>query len=267
MAAFGPSAYERRRATVANQFAAMPSLHVGWALLIAVVVVRTARSRGGGSPSLHPRSPLLVVVVTANHYWVDAIVAALLLLLAIAVTPQPYAPSPVAAWWSGRRRARAVPAPAGRNLLAAPAGIPKPAAGADDRAADTRLDTDEETDPRPGSGVRRLPPPSTAGRLTRCPRVDRLPTHQLRLTRCPTDRGSDAWAGRHPDARPAARGQPGLEEAPLRRVDGQPPAPLHRDPLARGRSSGTPCAATSPAAPGPPLAVADAVVTAISVLG
>ena len=40
MAVYGPSAYEGSAATVANQYAAMPSLHVGWALLIAVAVVR-----------------------------------------------------------------------------------------------------------------------------------------------------------------------------------------------------------------------------------
>ncbi len=163
MAVFGPSAYgDSTTATVANQFAAMPSLHVGWALLIAVVVVRTARTPWRWVAILHPTITVLVVVATANHYWVDAIAAALLLLLAIAVTPQPYSPSPVAAWWSGRRRARAVPAPAGRNLLAAPVGIPKPAAGADDRAADTRLDADEETDPDRGrvfAGCPRPRPP------------------------------------------------------------------------------------------------------------
>ena len=111
MAVFGPSAYgDSTTATVANQFAAMPSLHVGWALLIAVVVVRTARTPWRWVAVLHPTITVLVVVATANHYWVDAIAAALLLLLALAVTPQPYAPSPVAAWWSGRRTARAVAA-------------------------------------------------------------------------------------------------------------------------------------------------------------
>ena len=52
MAVFGPSAYgDSTTATVANQFAAMPSLHVGWALLIAVVVVRRRARRGAGLPS------------------------------------------------------------------------------------------------------------------------------------------------------------------------------------------------------------------------
>ncbi len=89
MATFGPSAYSGGAATVANQFAAMPSLHVGWALLIAVVVVRTARSRWRWLVVAHPVLTTLVVVVTANHFWVDAVVAALLLGLVLLVTPRP----------------------------------------------------------------------------------------------------------------------------------------------------------------------------------
>ena len=42
MSVYGPSAYDGAAASVANQFAAMPSLHVGWALTIAYVLARTA---------------------------------------------------------------------------------------------------------------------------------------------------------------------------------------------------------------------------------
>lgn len=108
MAVFGPSAYGDSTATIANQFAAMPSLHVGWALLIAVVVIRTARTPMRWVAVLHPTITVLVVVATANHYWIDAIAAALLLLVALVVVPQPYGPSPLSAWWSRRRLAPAV---------------------------------------------------------------------------------------------------------------------------------------------------------------
>ncbi len=91
MAAFGPSAYSGDAASVANQFAAMPSLHVGWALLIAVVVVRTARSRWRWVVVAHPLITTAVVVVTANHYWVDAVVVAALLGIVLLVTPRPAA--------------------------------------------------------------------------------------------------------------------------------------------------------------------------------
>ena len=98
MAAFGPSAYDGGAATVANQFAAMPSLHVGWALLIAVVVVRTARTRWRWLIIAHPVLTTLVVVVTANHYWIDALVAALLLGLVLLVTPRPPEVPPSQLW-------------------------------------------------------------------------------------------------------------------------------------------------------------------------
>ena len=91
MAAFGPSAYSSDTSTITNQFAAMPSLHVGWALLIAVVVIRTARSPWRWATIAHPLFTTLVVVVTANHYWIDAVVAALLLGLVLLITPRPEA--------------------------------------------------------------------------------------------------------------------------------------------------------------------------------
>jgi PAP2 superfamily len=109
MAVFGPSAYGDSSATVANQFAAMPSLHVGWALLIAIVVVQTAHSRWRWIAVFHPLLTIVVVVATANHYWVDAIAAALLLLVAIVVVPQPYGPSFLSRWsaaWRNRSSAR-----------------------------------------------------------------------------------------------------------------------------------------------------------------
>jgi len=87
MAIIGPSAYDGSAATIANQFAAMPSLHVGWALLVSVVVIRTARSRWRWLTIAHPAITTLVVVVTANHYWLDALVAGVLLLITLAVTP------------------------------------------------------------------------------------------------------------------------------------------------------------------------------------
>ncbi|GAA1564042.1 phosphatase PAP2 family protein [Kribbella hippodromi] len=62
-----------------NQFAAMPSLHVGWAALIALSMILITRSRWRWLWLLHPLITFGVVVVTANHYWLDGIVALLLL--------------------------------------------------------------------------------------------------------------------------------------------------------------------------------------------
>lgn len=85
MLTVGPSAYPAAADGIANQYAAMPSLHIGWAILVAVAVVRVSRSRWRWVVALHAPLTVLVVVVTANHYWTDGIVAALLLAGAMAL--------------------------------------------------------------------------------------------------------------------------------------------------------------------------------------
>ncbi len=56
----------------ANQFAAMPSLHFGWALVIAWAVLLATKSRWRYLVILHPVVTLAAIVLTANHYWLDA---------------------------------------------------------------------------------------------------------------------------------------------------------------------------------------------------
>ncbi|NYD56624.1 hypothetical protein BKA08_000862 [Nocardioides marinisabuli] len=89
MAVWGPSAYDGASAAVANQYAAMPSLHIGWALLIALVLVRTGPRPLAAVAVLHAAVTVLVVVVTANHWWLDGLVAALLLGAAAWLLPGP----------------------------------------------------------------------------------------------------------------------------------------------------------------------------------
>jgi hypothetical protein len=71
----GQSVYSPPGTGIANQFAAMPSLHVGWAALIAIAVVVAARGPWRWLALAHPVLTVLVVVVTANHYWLDGLVA------------------------------------------------------------------------------------------------------------------------------------------------------------------------------------------------
>ncbi|MEU1039265.1 phosphatase PAP2 family protein [Streptomyces sp. NPDC005907] len=89
---YGPTVYGARPATdsVANQFAAMPSLHFGWALMVAVGLIAATGSRWRWLWLLHPLFTLLVIVGTANHYWLDAIVATALLGIALAVIHLPH---------------------------------------------------------------------------------------------------------------------------------------------------------------------------------
>jgi len=82
MTLLGPSPYDGASGAMANQFAAMPSLHVGWAVLIAYVVARTGPRWLAGIAAGHAVATVLIVVVTANHWWIDGIVGVLLLVLA-----------------------------------------------------------------------------------------------------------------------------------------------------------------------------------------
>ncbi|MET7548155.1 phosphatase PAP2 family protein [Streptomyces sp. NPDC005479] len=83
---YGPTVYGDTPATdsMANQFAAMPSLHFGWALMVAVGLIVATRSRWRWLWLLHPLVTLLVIVGTANHYWLDSIVVSALLAVALA---------------------------------------------------------------------------------------------------------------------------------------------------------------------------------------
>ncbi len=104
MATIGPSAYEGASAAISNQVAAMPSLHVGWAVLVAVVVARTAAGPLRMFAGAHAATTSLVVVVTANHWWIDGVVAVALLGIALCVFPGPGRPSR----WGPLSQARSV---------------------------------------------------------------------------------------------------------------------------------------------------------------
>ncbi|MFG1810648.1 phosphatase PAP2 family protein [Streptomyces sp. NPDC049040] len=94
-AVYGPAVYGKPDGgSMANQFAAMPSLHVGWALAIAVGLIASHRSRLRWLWLLHPLITMLVVVGTANHYWMDCIVGCALLGLALAIIPGPVTEPP-----------------------------------------------------------------------------------------------------------------------------------------------------------------------------
>jgi len=59
-----------------TQLSAMPSVHVGWSVLVAVVVIAASTSRWRWLILAHPAVTIAAVVVTGNHFWLDGIVAA-----------------------------------------------------------------------------------------------------------------------------------------------------------------------------------------------
>jgi PAP2 superfamily len=61
-------------AHVSNQFAAMPSMHIGWSLWCGITIATLAKPlwvRVLGM--LYPAATLLVIISTANHFWLDAV--------------------------------------------------------------------------------------------------------------------------------------------------------------------------------------------------
>jgi diacylglycerol O-acyltransferase / wax synthase len=69
-------------ASIANQHAAMPSLHVAWATWVALTLLHQRvpfwLSRGG---VLHIGTTTAVIVMTGNHWWLDAVAGAALAVM------------------------------------------------------------------------------------------------------------------------------------------------------------------------------------------
>lgn len=82
-ARYGQSVYGAVGTGVSDQYAAMPSIHVGWAALVGLGAVHASTSRWRWFVLLHPVVTSLVVVATANHWWLDGIVSVALLGLAL----------------------------------------------------------------------------------------------------------------------------------------------------------------------------------------
>ncbi|MEU9164264.1 phosphatase PAP2 family protein [Streptomyces sp. NPDC048424] len=96
---------------MSNQYAAMPSMHIGWSLwcgltIFAVASAPWARILG----LLYPTATLVVIVATANHFWLDAVGGMICLAFGYAVSrtwygsfahrlprhPEPVGPHPAA---------------------------------------------------------------------------------------------------------------------------------------------------------------------------
>jgi hypothetical protein len=65
---------------ISDQVSAMPSVHIAWAALIAWGAIKASSSRWRWLVLLHLVVSMIVVVVTANHFWLDGLVAIALLV-------------------------------------------------------------------------------------------------------------------------------------------------------------------------------------------
>ena len=61
-------------ASISNQYAAMPSLHIGWSTWCALAVWPLLRRRWTKVLALlYPAATLFCIIVTANHFWLDGV--------------------------------------------------------------------------------------------------------------------------------------------------------------------------------------------------
>lgn len=69
----GPWRFDSKEvASISNQYAAMPSLHIGWSTWCALAVWPLLRRRWTRvAVLLYPLATLFCIIVTANHYWLD----------------------------------------------------------------------------------------------------------------------------------------------------------------------------------------------------
>ena len=67
-------------------YAALPSLHVAWAVWCGLAVVAAARTRRRWLALIYPALTTIVVLTTANHYVLDALAGAGLTLSAVALS-------------------------------------------------------------------------------------------------------------------------------------------------------------------------------------
>lgn len=82
---YGQSVYPSVGAVGPDQFSAMPSLHIGWAALFTFAVIKVSPSKWRWLTLAHLILTFAAVTFTANHYWLDGIVAIILIAPAAAL--------------------------------------------------------------------------------------------------------------------------------------------------------------------------------------
>jgi hypothetical protein len=107
---YGQSVYNLGLAP--DELSAMPSVHVAWAVLIGWAVVRVGSSKWRWVALAHPVLTIFVITVTANHFWLDGLVA--IAVVASCVVAQ----RTVARWVRGWRERRDPPVRSSLEALA-----------------------------------------------------------------------------------------------------------------------------------------------------
>lgn len=86
-AEFGPDPYALAGSESANQFAAMPSMHVAWAILAGYAIWRLSSHRvTRTAAAFHPIITTFVVIVTGHHFVADAAIGAAIAIAVLAIS-------------------------------------------------------------------------------------------------------------------------------------------------------------------------------------
>ncbi|MFE0727698.1 phosphatase PAP2 family protein [Streptomyces antibioticus] len=84
----GEASAPRGMGGMTNQYAAMPSLHVGWALWCGVILWRHGGTRPAKTAAIvYPLVTTIVVMGTANHYFLDAAAGAAVMGAGLLLAP------------------------------------------------------------------------------------------------------------------------------------------------------------------------------------
>ena len=93
------SVYSALGRGMAGQLAAMPSVHVAWAVIVALGTWSIATGAGRWVGVIHALATILVVSATANHYWADGMVAVALIGVSMLVYRAATTLTLTSSWW------------------------------------------------------------------------------------------------------------------------------------------------------------------------
>jgi membrane-associated phospholipid phosphatase len=102
IASFTGSAQDSQTASLLlNQYAAVPSMHIAFSLMVGLPAAALARHRAAKVLWLcYPAMVLFVIIVTGNHYWLDAAAGAVVAAVAVFAAVQLARLRPAAWSWS-----------------------------------------------------------------------------------------------------------------------------------------------------------------------
>jgi len=75
---YGQSVYGTVGHGLSDQMSAMPSMHVAWALIVGIGAITIGTSRWRWLVLVHTSFTVIAVTATANHWWLDGIVAGII---------------------------------------------------------------------------------------------------------------------------------------------------------------------------------------------